>query len=77
MADGDPYWSEVDRQPKILDEQTIQELNYLVSVLQGKRQSSARFRTRVKWLGLGISVIVGVTQAWDWIKGVLGHWPAP
>ena len=71
MADPE-YWSEVDRQPKELTPQAIQELNYLISILPGKRQSAVRLRTRVKWLVIGVTIIGGLNQAWDWIKGL---WP--
>ncbi len=69
----DPYWSEVDRQPKEITDQGAQELNYLLSVLRGKRQSTERFKTRVKYLSIGIGIIVGVTETWDWITGFFRH----
>jgi hypothetical protein len=74
----DSYWGEVDRQPKTISEQTAQELNYLVAVLHGKRESNKRFRTRVKWLGIGIGAMVSVIELWDKIAGVIKSWhPSP
>ena len=66
MPDSE-YWSEVDRQSPDLTDQDKRELKQLLTVLHGKRQSQARFKTRVKWFSIAIGIVVALEQTWDWV----------